>query len=378
MIRTLIWLLALSAVAVALALLGKVTDGFAIFVVAGQRIEMSFNAMVVFVGLGYGVLYLVLRAAGLLLALPERVRKHREEKARQDARNRFYGGIAAYLEGRYAEALTATKAAMAEEETRALAALIAAKSAHAQGLASERDALLADARAVDSTSDLPRLLVAADLFIKEERYVDADRALTDAIKQDRDSARAWVLKHDAARAQKQWREALAALNEIARLKGLPEARLADLKLEATVKFFGTLATAEEVFEAWRALKAPERLTARIALAAADTLISREAVASAREVLEALLDKEWHEGAAARYGDAASGRSGEATLAMIERAEAWLLQHPRDAGLLLSLGKLCLKQGLPGKARGYLEASMALSTSAGLRAEAETLLAATAA
>jgi HemY protein len=373
MIRALFWLLILAAIAVAVALLGKVTDGFAIFMVAGQRIEMSFNAMLVMVGVGYVVGYLLLRALGLLLALPARVRKHREEKATRDARNRFYGGIAAYLEGRYAEALTASKAAMSEDETRALAALIAAKSAHAQGLASERDALLAEARNVDSSSDLARLLVAADLFIKEERFVDAQRALTDALKQDRDSARAWVLKHDVARAQKQWRDALVALGEIVRLKGLPDARSAELRQDATVKMLASLPTSQEVLETWRALKSQDRLQPRIALAAADTLIGMDAVISAREVLEAVLDKEWHEGAAARYGDAASDRSGESTLAMIERAEKWLLQHPRDAGLLLSLGKLCLKQGLPGKARGYLEAGMALSTSAGARAEAETLL-----
>ncbi|MCY7389886.1 MAG: heme biosynthesis protein HemY, partial [Burkholderiales bacterium] len=49
-------------------------------------------------------------------------------------------------------------------------------------------------------------------------------------------------------------------------------------------------------------------------------------------------------------------------AQIERAERWLRQHARDAVLLATLGKLCMRQGLWGKAQSYLEASVALEPS----------------
>jgi HemY protein len=44
---------------------------------------------------------------------------------------------------------------------------------------------------------------------------------------------------------------------------------------------------------------------------------------------------------------------------IERGEKWLREHARDPSLLLTLGKLCMKQGLWGKAQSYIEASLAL-------------------
>jgi len=44
---------------------------------------------------------------------------------------------------------------------------------------------------------------------------------------------------------------------------------------------------------------------------------------------------------------------------IERAETWLKEHPRDAALLLTLGRLCADRGLWGKAQSYLEASLAI-------------------
>ena len=47
------------------------------------------------------------------------------------------------------------------------------------------------------------------------------------------------------------------------------------------------------------------------------------------------------------------------IARIERAEAWLKQHPGDAALLLTLGRLCAGRSLWGKAQSYLEASLAI-------------------
>lgn len=44
---------------------------------------------------------------------------------------------------------------------------------------------------------------------------------------------------------------------------------------------------------------------------------------------------------------------------IARAEDWLRQHPRDPGLLLTLGRLCLQQRLWGKAQSDLEVSLAV-------------------
>jgi HemY protein len=73
------------------------------------------------------------------------------------------------------------------------------------------------------------------------------------------------------------------------------------------------------------------------------------------VVERALEKEWDPGLVALYGNC----TGSDLLSQIERAERWLKTHPGDAALLLALGKLCAAQSLWGKARSYLEASIAL-------------------
>lgn len=42
---------------------------------------------------------------------------------------------------------------------------------------------------------------------------------------------------------------------------------------------------------------------------------------------------------------------------IKTAENWLIHHPNDETLLLTLGRLCVKEGLLGKAKTYLEKSL---------------------
>ena len=48
---------------------------------------------------------------------------------------------------------------------------------------------------------------------------------------------------------------------------------------------------------------------------------------------------------------------------LERAETWLKKHPNQPELLLTLGRLCLRNQLWGKAQSYLEASLGVAASA---------------
>jgi len=78
-------------------------------------------------------------------------------------------------------------------------------------------------------------------------------------------------------------------------------------------------------------------------------------AEAQQIIEQALDREWNPTLVALYGESA----GTDALPQIERAEKWLRAYARDPALLLALGKLCMRQGLWGKAQSYIEASLAL-------------------
>ena len=100
--------------------------------------------------------------------------------------------------------------------------------------------------------------------------------------------------------------------------------------------------------------------ASIARPIAGALLAAGLTREARELLDEALDAEWNDELGALYAACAAAPGDEGGVRLqIERAEAWRTRYPREAGLLLTLGRLCASQALWGKAREYLEQSIAV-------------------
>jgi HemY protein len=76
--------------------------------------------------------------------------------------------------------------------------------------------------------------------------------------------------------------------------------------------------------------------------------------TAEKVLRELIGETGDAAAIRLYGELAPAEP----LALLERAEGWLRRRPEDPDLLATCARLCLRAELFGKARSYLEASLA--------------------
>ena len=76
---------------------------------------------------------------------------------------------------------------------------------------------------------------------------------------------------------------------------------------------------------------------------------------AESALRSALKQAWDRRLVEAYGDLKSS----APRKQLKHAEAWLKEHPDDGPLLLAAAKLCIADELVGKARSYLETSLAL-------------------
>jgi len=75
-----------------------------------------------------------------------------------------------------------------------------------------------------------------------------------------------------------------------------------------------------------------------------------------------------------YREAAAVEGSAALLSQIEHCENWLKSRPNDPELLLSLGVLCLKQKLWGKAQRHIEDALQSANDANTVREANLKLA----
>ena len=115
--------------------------------------------------------------------------------------------------------------------------------------------------------------------------------------------------------------------------------------------------AESVQRVWAGVPAADRTTPYIAATAANAFNARGLHDQARSIVEKALAVGWDDRLMRAYRDSAAEPASPALLAQIERCEGWHGKHPTDPELALTLGTLCLKQKLWGKAQRHLEQAL---------------------
>ena len=354
--RFALWSLVLAAVAVTVALFARHSTGYVVIVSAPWRIELSLNLLVFLVVLGYFGFYVAVRLASTLVAIPTRVQAYRTERLRLRMRLALNEALIAFFQGRYASAEKSAALALGGEETKGVAAIIAARSAHELGRFNEREQFLDQAKGEDAGLDQARLTTLADLLVSQGRHEEALAVLKDLSARDSRNLRLLRLKLQAEHALRNWDEVLATVAALVKLGGLGADEAAAARRTAHL---GNLTRKAQdpatLTNYWKQLPAEMRLDPAIAATTARYYIALGLRQETQELLEQALEHDWSPTLVALYADAA----GDDALRQIERGEKWLREHARDPALLLALGKLCMRQGLWGKAQSYIEASLAL-------------------
>ena len=102
--RGLFWLIAVFAAAVAVALAGRLGEGYVLFVYPPWRVEVAMLLFVLAALAAFGIGYVTLRLVSHTLALPAQVRAYREGRRRTQAQGALAVALQCYFEGRYARA----------------------------------------------------------------------------------------------------------------------------------------------------------------------------------------------------------------------------------------------------------------------------------
>jgi HemY protein len=355
-VRFAIWSVILAAVAVGVALLARNSTGYVVIVASPWRIELSLNLLAILILGGYLAFYALTRMLSTLIAIPARVAAYRAERARSRSRQSLNNALLAFFQGRYASAEKSAATALSEEETKGVAAIIAARSAHELGRFSEREQFLDQAKGNAPEVDQARLTTLADLLVSQGRFEEALAVLQDLSSRDARNLRLLRLKLQAEQALRLWDEALATVNALARLGGLSSAEAAAARRAAHLGNLNRKAQDPAGLAAcWKQIPADMRVDPTLAATAGRHYLALGGNDEARAIVEAALERDWNASLVALYGECA----GTNAMPQIERAEKWLRGHARDPALLLALGKLCMRQGLWGKAQSYIEASLAL-------------------
>lgn len=358
-----LWLLALFAVAVAVTLAARYNSGYVLVVAQPYRIELSLNLLAVLLVAAFFISYFVVRLAIITLRLPAEVSEFRLQRRREKAQSVMLDGLKAFFEGRYAKAEKASAAALELQEspmTRAINAMVAARSAHELRRYSQRDEFIAIAENNAPGEIALRLMTQAELLLDERRPEEALKILHSlrATGAHQHTA-ALRLELKAQQRLKNWNAVLNLLRQLDQRNAFDKALIQQLRCNAHVENLKSrILNPQALKEYWQTIPSEDKKDSKVAAAAAHAFTAIGDCVTAHQIIEQSLDRQWDSELAELYAECL----GNDAIRQIERAEAWLRSYPNDACLLLALGKLCVYCELWGKAQNYLEASLSVEPS----------------
>lgn len=351
--RWVFWVLALFALAVAVALALRFNTGYALLVWPPYRLELSLNLLLLLLAGGFAAGYLLLRFMFGALELPAKVREFRARRGREAARTLLLDALHAFFEGRYGQAEKAAAKAMEAGESPALGAVLAAHAAHELRHYEQRDGYLTRAAKLAPGDAAVRIIGEAGMLLDQRRFEDALEALKSLPTKHTAALR---LELKAQQQAKRWEQTLPLIDQLER-RGVYDGIQADQlrRYAQTENLKRKVLDKGALEDCWQHIPSAQKRDVKIAAAAAQCFMALGGCAQANQIIEQALEAEWDSELVGLYADCV----GSDAIRQIERAENWLRSNPRDAVLLLVLGKLCTHQQLWGKAQSYLDASIAV-------------------
>jgi HemY protein len=357
--RFLFWFLLLAVAAVVAALVTKLSNGYALFVAAPYRVELSLPFFLILLVGGFITLYLFLRAISRTAQLPGQVREWRRRQKQDRARARQDAALVALLEGRFGKAQQDAQEALALPYSSGLPALIAARAAIDVRQFDAAEGFLARAEAQATSLAVPRLTLAAEIALERGQPQEALRMLELLKREAGMHTAALRLELRALQAARRYSDIPPLVEQLVRRKVFDKEQGEQVRIAAQREQLRSLShDAGGLRDTWNRLPDAVRSQPAITRAAARSFLQLGGDREAAEILTNSLEREWDSDLVELYGEC---RPADATR-QLEQAERWLTAHAHDATLLRVLGTLCQRQQLWGKAQTYLEASLALDDS----------------
>jgi len=323
--------------------------GYVLLRLRGWRVETTLVAAVLILLLAWALL----TAAWRLLRWPFGAFSRRHRRLSQQ---RMGDGLIALIEGRHGDAERDLNRASRLDSLRGPALLAAAEAASRRG--EHGRALEALNQASQSAPQAARVL-RARVLRRDGKPAEALALLAPEADKGTLTPGGWRELALAALAHGDIRRAREALDPLQKSGALGSRAYAALETQVLTATINVAPDGASLNTLWSQLPKAQRRVPAVIDAYARRAAGFGLTLPAMDEVESALRREWSPLLIETYGTLV----GDDVEARLRRAEGWLDAHPNDANLLLTLGRMCVRLKLWGKARQHLERSLALTPSA---------------
>lgn len=370
------WLVSIIVIlllATGVALVANSDPGYVLLSHGPWKVEMTLTVATVVLLVGFIGIYYLIRFTVNAWRLPRRMRGWQAERQTHKARAALTRGLIHLEEGQWQAAEQQLIQYVGQADTPLLHYLAAARAAQKQDAHERRDNYLSLAHQSTPGADIAVGLTQAELQLNHRQMEQALATLT--------HLRQLAPKHNYVLKLlmklyielRDWRQLLELLPALLKHAVLSNTQADAMEARAYIELLSASGAKSRstaaLHELWNSIPKRLRTNEDVLISYAGELRAREEESACEVLLREALKKNWYEKAAQLYGLVA----GQDTAMQLVHAEAWLKTHPQNPALLLTLGRLARRNRLWGKARSYLESSLAAAPRTETYQELGTLL-----
>ena len=356
-------------VAVIIAILAMEDPGYVLFAVGTWTVETTLALVVVVLVTGFALLYFLIRAGLKVFSVPRDLRHWKKQRREQKAMKLLTQGLIDLAEGRWQSAEKKVVKYAESSDTSLLNYLAAARAAQAQGADQRRDHYLKLAHEKHPSADIAVGLTQAELQLKQNQLEQCLATLRHL--HQLAPKHVQVLKVLAGLYQRleDWEHLLEIIPLLRKRKAMKTDIIDDLAQQAYLALLQKARSFADLSNVWSRIPGPVREKENILMMYVQRLLAMGESNLAEPLLRHALHRQFSEALLICYGKIESVEPSR----QLSLVESLLVEHERDAAVLLTAGRLSLRNKLWGKARSYLEASINALPSAEAYSELGNLL-----
>ncbi len=326
---------------------------------AGQSFETN---LVVFGAAFLCVLFVILVLAKswhLIKDAYNYLRNRREKRLTEKARLSLSQGLIEYAEGRFEQAEKTLLQQIKYSDNRLPVYLTAARAAQQLGAHERRDEYLHKALLEAPEAEIAIGLTKAELQLTHQQNEQALATLTQLNQLSPNHTYILTLLANTYRHLQDWDKLQEILPAFKKYGKLSTESFLSFEIAVCNGQLNNLSKHQDsalLINYWRDVppqlkELPEVIEHYVRL-----LTTVDASGEAENTLRLYLNENWQESSIILYSELDVLVESK----QLEMAESWLKEHQHNAWLLLALGKRCIARSLWGKAKNYLEASIAIN------------------
>lgn len=344
--------------AVGLALLAKQDPGYVLVTWREWALETSLTFTLTVLVIFFVAVYFAVRSLIRTLHVRRQMRAWRHQRRAARARRATQRGLVELAEGHWARAERDLVRHAQHSETALLNYLGAARAAQKQDADGRRDHYLSMAHHAMPEAELAVGLTQAEVQLSSRQLEQALATLRHLRTIAPRHAHVLYLLKRLYEQLESWGDLAELLPDLRRNKVIEGEELQKLEQKTHVNLLRLAAatgSARQLRQAWEAMPREMHRSPEVVGYYAEQLDCLGESQEAERMLRDYLKREWDPRVVRLYG-MIQGIDSERQLST---AEGWVKKHDRDPALLLTLGRLAVRDRLWGKARSYFEASLGM-------------------